>query len=227
MYDLEKKVIFTHPPKCAGTTIEVAFKWHPSQYLNTPASLDPNQPVSASPAKVQGLSCSEKHIFIKYKHASLEEHISCLNYFDIDHSEFFKFTCVRNPWDIAVSRYLFNVLHSDRFDKHDFKNMTFSEWLNFRFLEQDSNKTKVLNLKPFTHFKDEYAVDFVVRFENYRDDFEELVKRFDITYPEKKYNSSGRAGIQKDYRIFYKTDKDIQLVADTAKDFIELFNYTF
>jgi hypothetical protein len=30
MYDLNRKIIFTHPPKCAGTTIEMYFGWHPN-----------------------------------------------------------------------------------------------------------------------------------------------------------------------------------------------------
>ena len=52
MYDLNKKIIFTHPPKCAGTTIEDLFDWIPKE------------------SDTQGIAN-----YKKIRHSSLEEHI--------------------------------------------------------------------------------------------------------------------------------------------------------
>jgi len=219
MYDLARHVIFTHPPKCAGTTIEVAFGWHPGHNRDTLQSLKNSY--------FGDCGMHEEELFQKFKHARLDQHIEHLNIFNLDYSKFFKFTCIRNPWDIAVSRYFFNQKNNAIVKNKDFRHMSFSEYLQFRCVKQDTTSSKFLNLKFFTHYKDKYEMDFVVRYENYREDFEELIKLFGVKYPTQKYNSNTRKDSERDYRKFYKNDKDIQLVAEAASDSIARFGYTF
>ena len=86
MIDLQKKIIFIHPRKTGGTTIESAFGWHPRCYRNeTKKEKDPKQTW-----------------FLKFKHASLTQHINTIESLGYKESDFFKFACIRNPWDLMV-----------------------------------------------------------------------------------------------------------------------------
>ena len=208
MIDLDKKIIFTHHPKCGGTTIEAAFGWHPREKRIREKKIVESDYIDW---------------FSNIKHAFLEAHMEILKDKNLNYKDFFKFTCVRNPWDLMVSRYFH--------DKHDFrvddsiKKLTFDEFVIHRLDKGCSKKNKVLNFTPFLFYNNEFCMDYVIRFENYKEDTDKVLKKFNLKLPEKNYNVSKEK--KEHYGAFYKNTKTIKLVEEAGKDVIELFGYEF
>ena len=208
MIDLDKKIIFTHHPKCGGTTIEAAFGWHPREKRIREKKIVESDYIDW---------------FSNIKHAFLEAHVEILKSKNINYKDFFKFTCVRNPWDLMVSRFF----HDNRaFDVNDgIKKLTFDEYVNRR-LHKDRPKTaKILNFTPFLFYNNEFCMDYVIRFENYKEDVNKVLKQFNVKWPGMNYNVSKEK--KGHYRTFYKNPKTRKLVEEAGKDVIELFGYEF
>ena len=72
MLDLNRKVIFTHPHKCAGTTVEGLFGWHPSKCKGENKSV-----------------CLAQ--FPKWKHATFDKHLEELNLIGEDALRYLRF----------------------------------------------------------------------------------------------------------------------------------------
>ena len=204
MIDLNRKIIFTHFPKCGGTTIEVAFYW--------------------SPKVKQNKTEAYHELFKKFKHANLTEHILHIESLGYNKNEFFKFTCIRNPWDIAVSRF-----YHDKQDKNVsqlIKKMRFDEYIEFRCHKQRADKVKFLNIYPFLYHEDAFQIDYVMRLENLAKDFQLLNKKFGVELP--KINFNARIKSENDvYRNYYSNKKTRKLVEEAGQFFIETFGYKF
>ena len=205
MIDLDKKIIFTHHPKCGGTTIEAAFGWHPREKRIV---------------EKEKFDLNYVDFFKKFKHAFLEAHMEILKDKNLNYKDFFKFTCVRNPWDLMVSRYF----HDMRGVKEDTEKETFDEYVEKR-LNKHRPRTKVLNFTPFLFYNNEFCMDYVIRFENYKEDTDKVLKQFNVNWPEKNYNvSTEKKG---HYRTFYTNQKTKMLVEKEGMDIIEMFGYEF
>jgi hypothetical protein len=204
MLDFRRKIIFTHPPKCGGTSIEAAFGWHPKY--------NPN-------------SNEYTKFFQAFKHASLTEHIEHIESLGYSKDEFFKFTCVRNPWGMAVSRF-----HHDKKDKNvpDFiKKMGFDEYIEYRYKQQrQSKKIKFLNIDMFFYHKDQPCIDYVIKLENFEKDFQLLKEKFEVEPPKKIFNL--REKCPNDiYQNYYSNLKTKKLVEEAGQTLIKMFDYKF
>jgi hypothetical protein len=196
MFDIKNKIIFTHPQKTGGTTIESAFRWHPKYKT----SKDIN---------------AYRSFFQMIKHASLSQHIFQLEKLGYNHKDFFKFTCVRNPWDAAVSFYLFF-----RKEKRQIAMSSFQDFL----LEVCSDKDSFLNASFFYFHNGEYCIDYVIRYENYKEDAEKIFKKYGVDW-----NENFHTGIRPKnlcYKNFYN-EFTKKIVENKANDLIKLFNYKF
>jgi hypothetical protein len=204
MYDIERKIIFTHFPKTGGTTIEAAFGWHPNTSLN------------------KGADYIEH--FKKFKHASLGEHIQALEEMGLDYKGFFKFGCVRNPWDIIVSRYFHDKIEACASDApQELKSIVslgFDDYVKCRLKDKEW-----LDVGPFVMHKNA-GLDFVIRYENYKEDSEAIFKQFGVEWPLQNYNVKSRPqGTH--YRNLFTTQHAIDCVKIAAKTFIDLYGYEF
>jgi hypothetical protein len=205
MFDLNRKIIFTHPQKCGGTTIEAAFGWHPT----------------SSPNK------SEEYInlFRKFKHASLTQHVEHIESLGYSKNEFFKFTCVRNPWDMAVSRF-----HHDKKDKNVpdcVKKMSFDEYIEFKCKQQmKSKKIKFLNVDMFLYHKNQPCIDYVIKLENYEQDFQPLKEKFGVKLPKTIFNLREKCTYDI-YQNYYSSPKTKKLVEEASQTLIKMFDYKF
>jgi len=204
MYDIKRKVIFTHFPKTGGTTIEAAFGWHPN----------------TSPDKQKGYI----EYFNKFKHASLGEHIQALEELRLDHRAFFKFGCVRNPWDIMVSRYFHDK--NEAFARGASQGLKYIASLGFDDYVKCRLKDKAwLDAGPFVMHKNT-GLDFVIRYENYKEDSETIFKQFGVGWPSQNYNAKSRPpGTH--YRNLFTEQHTIDCVKLAAKTFIDLYGYEF
>jgi chondroitin 4-sulfotransferase 11 len=217
MYDLNKKIIFTHPPKCAGTTIEDIFGWRPT----------PEQ-----------ATAEELAFYRKHRHSSLESHINNVQELKIDPSVFFKFSCIRNPWDRAVSFFY----HDKNAELYRFKKSnpdsdlplllkiaetgTFEDYLNFRYKEY-KNGSNFLEIDTFVNYKKTYALDYVVRFENLQENILFLKQAYSIDRITLHYDQNSKRPKHKKYKDYYVNNKMIDMVEEMSATTIELFNYSF
>ena len=220
-----RKLIFIHLPKCAGTSVEVAFTgkgWH------------------------EGDLRGEQHLTAKETREL---------YGDDTYSAYFKFAIVRNPWDLLIAYYLWGCWglrgHADRTLKgrvkrllgktpgwgHPFRkegsdggeHPSFAEYLN---------NTERLNAalrfspsgKDLTHQRaalaidGALAVDYVGRFESLQEDINTACTQAGIESVALPHRlKSTRA---KHYSRYY-TNKTREIVRRRYGDDIEAFGYSF
>jgi hypothetical protein len=196
MIDIDRKIIFTHPQKTGGTTIESAFRWHPKY-----KSLNHRE--------------SYKQFFRQMKHASLSYYICLLNQLGYDYRDFFKFTCVRNPWDAAVSLFFFHKKKGESIAMGSFDDFLLAI---FKYLDC------FLDAKFFYFHNGEYKIDYVIRYENYKEDTEKVLRKYGVDW-----NENLNTGIKPE-NLLYKdlyNEKTKKMVENKAKDLINLFGYKF
>ena len=132
-------------------------------------------------------------------------------------SNYFKFSFVRNPWDWQVSLYHFAQQKDTHFQNESIKQMSFSDYLNWRV-------TSDLKLQKdfLTDESDNLLVDFVGKMESIEKDFQTVCERLDINISLPHKNTS----VHKPYQEYY--DKKLKnLVAEHFRPDIEMFGYTF
>lgn len=145
---------------------------------------------------------------------------------------YFKFTIVRNPWDRAVSAFLF--LKKGGFNERDrlwaekhFKNInTFDEFVKKWLVKKGS--LQELHFKPQYEYicdtRGNLMVDYIGRFEDYKNSYDYILSRVGLNPGEmKKENvTEGR----RDYKAYY-TPETMAIVGELYKKDIELLGYSF
>ena len=210
------KILFVHIAKTGGTSIRAALK-----------RLHWTDPYAIPIHLVNGLTR-----VLKYKtgakfprHAKAVAAYECIG--EPFWSDLFKFTFVRNPWDLQVSswHHLRRVpgAPTDQFQ-------TFEEFLRYKF---DTTRPWVYFFEASRQIQSHYIqdfsgrllVDFIGRFERLHDDFEEACRLGgfpQIELPHKRHSRERK----KDYRVYYD-DVTADLVARHYAQDIELFGYGF
>ncbi|MFC1661634.1 sulfotransferase family 2 domain-containing protein, partial [Gemmatimonadota bacterium] len=139
----------------------------------------------------------------------------------------FKFTFVRNPWDIQVSSYH----HIRRSWPHLMEGREeFGEFLRWRFdperpFEAHVETSNRLQTDYILDLHGKVIVDFIGRYEYLLKDFETVCNRIGIrtpTMPHKR-KASDRS---RDYRRYY-SDETAQLVAEHFAQDIDILGYQF
>jgi len=198
MIDFEKKIIFIHPPKTGGTTIESSFKWHPKYYPSLEGKAE------------------YKKFFIRFKHAHLDEQINYVETLGYKENSFFKFACIRNPWDLMVSLYFF-----DKYHKYPIADNSFEEYVVGRF----NRGPNFLDLLPmFFYHKNEFKIDYVIRYEQYKTDTEAVFIRYGVSWGD-NFHVHIRPKNTPYQEVNTEVTKD--LIYKKAKDVIDYFKYEF
>ncbi len=132
--------------------------------------------------------------------------------------QLFKFAFVRNPWDRAVSFY-HHCLEQPRHHRH--KRVTqlgsFAKFIAWRV-----KRRPLLQSELIVDPHGELLVDFLGRFENLSDDFQNVCRQIGIQVRLPKLNASNH----RDYRSYYD-DATAELTAKYWQRDIEMFSYTF
>ena len=134
----------------------------------------------------------------------------------------FKFAFVRNPYDLAVSRYAF-LRETETHGRHrTTRRQSFGAFLRserLRALLRPGDQTSML-----TGFGGELLVDRVYRFESLAEAYDDIVARFDLgdAPPLPHRNASTR----RDYRSYYGDEERRLVEIIWARD-IERFGYRF
>jgi hypothetical protein len=138
----------------------------------------------------------------------------------------FKFAFVRNPWDLQVSSFH----HIRRERPHLLKGIDdFEGFLRWK-LSPDREYQYIIDTSIqlqsdyLIDLKGNLLVDYIGRYENLAEDFEEACRRIGIRSPGLPHKR--RAGDRKSYREYY-TDKTARWISDRFEPDIRMFRYSF
>ena len=135
----------------------------------------------------------------------------------------FKFSFVRNPWNMIRSRYYYSKIDGSSQSLHIRSYKTFEEFI--------LNDTVYLRnhyiSRPCDYMEigGKNVMDFVGKYENLNEDFEKVCNEINIPFEKPPYINSSDSS-KDDYRSEY-TQEMIDVVHDLYKKEIELFNYSF
>lgn len=153
----------------------------------------------------------------KYKHNSAEILASCPEINSI-WDKLFKFSVVRNPWDLCVSHYFYR----QREGYEEAIYTPFKEWLI------SHKKREPIMWQAPTQYdcltvNGDLAVDYVGRFENLQNDFNSVCKHIKIPSIQLDNCNSTK---HKHYSTYYDQETK-EYVFDLFKKDIEYFHYEF
>jgi hypothetical protein len=159
-----------------------------------------------------------------HKHASLTDHITRLNDHNLDHETFFKFSVQRNPWDLAVSHYIFD---KDSIQK---KWDTISHIRRYKIISECNFSQYIKRVMfyggsydRYMCHKGEYMLDYVCRFETLQQDFDTVCDKTGIPRQQLPYLNKTN---HKHYTEYYN-DETRQIVADHFAKDIKYFGHKF
>ena len=221
MFNVDKRFIFTHPPKCAGTSIEYALGEIPTRYLE-----QHNREIQERGSiKVCLLSTGAIKLnlpFVEYKHSSLSEHINALNKMRQNVDEYFIFSCIRNPWDRAVSRYYFDgvIDPTEKISK-----MTFEKYIKLK--HRESQFDNILSFEEYVCHEKKYLANDVIKFERLQNDFDRVCKLLNCVPTKLEKFAFHTKRPCKRYQDYYTDLNTKNMVEEMAKYTIETFGYKF
>ncbi len=132
-------------------------------------------------------------------------------------NSYFKFAFVRNPFEIAVSRYFWNKKGKSNNVEHtsisDFKN-----WVKSGLLIEDS-------LIPYTCDLGKIDLDFIGYYENLQNDYNFICKQLDLPGKELPKLKSGFR--DENYYTKYYDNETIDIVSKFYEKDLQIFDYKF
>jgi Sulfotransferase family len=199
--------IFVKSRKSGGTSVQVALSaiCGPGDIITGP-QVDPESGICALHRNADRFGSEDNHPHA----ADVRAFVGWETWQDS-----FTFAFVRNPWDLLVSRYYFDL--GDNEGPADF----FEDWA-FEYLEGMSYAKD--RLEPYVCIGGEIAVEFVGRYERLNDDFRQICDRLGCDVELGKYRSQFRAG--QGYRQYY-SPKLRDLVGEKFGTDLQLFGYKF
>lgn len=215
-----KKFIFIHIPKNAGQSITNAFfkfcVGNKARFVSEIVGARNYIRINTKLMQYFNFSFYD-HSFKDHERATEVKQVLGPSY-----SSYFKFAFVRNPWDWIFSHYTYtlkNVRHyRHSFVKNNLKN--FDEYVEY---ECSKDMSEQYNQNSFIFDSSgNQLVDFIGKFENIQNDFQNICNQLNIDANIKHFNQSNKLS----YRDhFSKRSKD--LVKDYYYKDIELFDYKF
>ena len=138
----------------------------------------------------------------------------------------FKFTFVRNPWDLQVSSWH----HLRRERPHLVENLTgFNDFIRWKL---DPERPYQYHVDTSIELQTDYLkdldgtilVDFIGKYENLKADYEEACLQIGIKPPPLPHKRQAKD--RKDYRSYYN-DTTADMIAEYFKPDIQVFGYSF
>jgi len=159
-----------------------------------------------------------------FRQANIElaaEHTHNIYYPVNIYKDYFRFAFVRNPWDRLVSCWRDKVVRRKYFGLSEGEN-DFESFIDYIVANVDL-ETGDSHLRLQSSLIDLNHIDFLGRFEKFKDDLTEVMNILDVNAVIKKRNASPRKA---DYREYY-SEQTKDKVAKLYKKDIQIFNYEF
>ena len=140
-------------------------------------------------------------------------------------NSYFKFTFVRNPWDLVVSRYHWNMRgqNCSHSSFKDFLNTYCSSQAHYGPAHYFVNDLQ----QNYTSINDTLELDYVGKFETLKTDFDEICSIIGLPELELLRNKGGyKPDYYKHYTEYYD-EKTIELVNRYFKKDIDIFEYEY
>ena len=212
-----KNFLFVHIAKTGGTSVRAALRGHRwGGWYTLPLAMASMASQMTRPRHKLGLKFP--------RHAKA---VAALEMLPTEvYQGFFKFTIVRNPWDLQVSSYH----HIQREKPEVLRGVkSFEDFLRLKF---DPEREYDFMLDISAELQHEYLVDlqgnvivdFIGRYENLQNDFGAICQRIGIAAPALPHLR--QAGDRRDYRTYY-SDELVELVGNHYRKDLALLNYTF
>jgi hypothetical protein len=208
-----KKFVYVHIPKTGGSTINVAVCCNYFDFLPDVKGFT-SEDVPVPRDNFCSLEIGQ--------HATMPELVTFFTGKGISIEDYFKFSCVRNPWALVVSNF-FYFKHTTKAD-----GAWFERWRRIPNFEQFvlhhlGLLKSIPQSKMITDKAGNLMVDFVMKTETLQEDFNTVCDRLDVPHVELgNFNTSDH----KHYSEYYNdTTRDV-VARLFAKD-IELFGYEF
>ena len=164
--------------------------------------------------KTGGTSIS--HALRDHPHPIIHRHSSISDFQKrLDISEYYKFSCIRNPWDRIVSWYGFD-------QREALYRKSFKDFVSF--IEREFKAERPGQFQSQLNFlKGKMEMDFIMRYENIQDDFHKVCKEIGIEHKSlPKMNWSDRSH----YRVYYDRQTR-KIIEDLYREDIVHFEYSF
>ena len=138
------------------------------------------------------------------------------------YSEYFKFTFVRNPWDLRVSLYRYLARGGHGSLTRYARQLSFSNWIK-RYSDRVNVNTTHIGRTQTSYIEPLKDMDFIGKFESLQEDFDIVCDKIGI--PQQRLPHENRSK-HKHYTEYYD-DETKQTVAEKYAKDIEYFNYEF
>ncbi len=241
----KNKFIFIKPAKVAGSSVEVALsKWHGENDIITPQekfNLKSDEDFYNSPGR--NYKGFHGHISAEEVRKKIGENIW---------NSYFKFTIVRNPWDIVVSKYFYEKYRTFKkeFSYNNLKEkIKIKDIISGKILKKAKNfiklnlerKNNVNNFNDFVIFfvknlknNSEFyfdsqglpILDFYMRYENLEDDYKKICEIIKIPYEELPKLKTKQRKNKRNYSEYYN-QKTKEMIANKFEKEIDYFKYRF
>ena len=195
MISLKHKFIFIHCQKTGGRSIETCLEKYTEYNFKRYNAVQ----VDTSPVMFKGLG---SHIPLSRYYRRWKSEYGVID-------DFFKFGCIRNPWERAISFWFW-------WQKHQAKNVAFSK----RNFITKMSRRKVLDC---AHFLDINKIDFVIKFERMQKDFDIVCDNIGIPQVQLPHENST---LHKHYTEYYDDEMRDYIGNLWSRD-VEYGNYEF
>ena len=209
------KFLFIHIAKTGGTSVRAALnslRWRdPMYYL-----LWPGHKISSLTGHKLGIKFPRHAHVIAAKEMLPEQFYNSL----------FKFTFVRNPWDLQVSSF-----HHIQRERPQYMNgiTDFNEFMRWKFnperpYQYHIDTSLALQTDFFVDLQGNNIIDFIGHYENLAEDFEQVCNRIGVSLNLPHKRAAKNRG--RDYRNYYADDTSELVARHFARD-IDMLNYRF